>query len=66
MCARVDAITADTTAAQCIGIDPETIDHIRWLHEAGIGEMTDIEVVGDGIDAVYREWDRALDAKLVF
>lgn len=64
--ASVDAIAADATAAKCIGIDPETIDHIKWLHEAGIGEMNDIEVVGDGIDAVYREWDRDLDAKLVF
>lgn len=64
--ASVDPIAADATAARCIGIDPETIDHIRWLHEAGIGEMNDIEVVGDGIDAVYREWDRALDAKLAF
>ena len=64
--ASVDAVAADATAARCIGIDPEAIDHVRWLHEAGIGEMNDIEVVGDGIEAVYREWDRALDAKLVF
>ena len=64
--ASVDAIAADATAARCIGIDPEIIDHVRWLHEAGIGEINDIEVIGDGIDAVYREWDRDLDAKLVF
>ena len=64
--ASVDAVAADATAARCIGIDPETIDHVKWLHEAGIGEMNDVEVVGDGIGAVYREWDRALDAKLVF
>ncbi len=64
--ASVDAIAADATAARCIGIAPETIDHVRWLHEAGVGEMNNIEVVGDGIETVYREWDRALDAKLVF
>jgi uncharacterized protein (DUF362 family) len=64
--ASVDAVAADATAARCIGINPETIDHVRWLHKAGVGEMNDIEVVGDGIEAVYREWDRALDAKLVF
>ena len=64
--ASVDAVAADATAARCIGINPETIDHVKWLHEAGIGEMNDVEVVGDGIGAVYREWDRALDAKLVF
>jgi uncharacterized protein (DUF362 family) len=64
--ASVDAVAADATAARCIGINPETIDHVKWLHEAGIGEMNDVEVVGDGIGAVYREWDRALDTKLVF
>ena len=64
--ASVDPVAADATAARCIGIDPMIIDHVRWLHEAGIGEMNDIEVVGNGIDAVYQEWDRDLDAKLVF
>ena len=62
----VDAVAADATAARCIGINPETIDHVKWLHEAGIGEINDVEIVGDSIGAVYREWDRALDAKLVF
>jgi uncharacterized protein (DUF362 family) len=52
----VDSVAADATAARCIGIDPYTIDHVRWLHEAGMGEITNIEVVGDGIDAVYRKW----------
>ncbi len=64
--ASLDTVAADATAARCIGIDPEIVDHVRWLHEAGIGDMNDIEVVGDGIDAVYHEWDRDLNAKLVF
>jgi uncharacterized protein (DUF362 family) len=59
-------VAADATATRCIGLDPQIVDHVRWLHEAGIGEMNDIEVVGDGIDAVYREWDRDLNAELVF
>lgn len=59
--ASVDPVAADATAARCIGIDPETVDHVRWLHEAGIGEITDIEVVGDGIEAVYQKWDRGLE-----
>ena len=64
--ASIDTVAADATAARCIGIDPEIIDHVMWLHEAGIGDMNDIEVMGDGIDAVYREWDRDLNAKLFF
>lgn len=59
--ASVDPVAADATAARCIGIDPETIDHVKWLHEAGIGEITDIEVVGDGVEAVYQKWDRGLE-----
>ena len=55
--ASTDPVAADATAARCIGIDPLTIDHVRWLYEAGMGEITDIEVVGDGIDAVYQKWD---------
>ena len=55
--ASVDSVAADATAARCIGIDPSTIDHIRWLYEAGIDEIADIEVVGDGIDAVYQKWE---------
>jgi hypothetical protein len=35
-----------------------TIDYIRWLHEEGLGEVNDIEVVGDGVEAVYKKWDR--------
>lgn len=52
----VDPVAADATAARCIGIDPASIDHVRWLHEAGVGEMREIEVVGDGVEAVYQEW----------
>jgi uncharacterized protein (DUF362 family) len=55
--ASVDPVAADATAARCIGIDPYTIDHVRWLHEAGMGEIDNIEVVGDGIDAVYQKWE---------
>lgn len=54
--ASLDPVAADATAARCIGIDPGTIDHVRWLHEAGLGEISDITVLGDGVEAVYRKW----------
>jgi len=56
--ASTDPVAADATGGRVIGIDPETIKHVKWLHEAGIGEIDNIEIVGDGINAVYREWDR--------
>ena len=58
--ASSDPVAADATGARVIGIDPETISHVKWLHESGVGEINDIEVVGDGIEAVYRKWDRGL------
>jgi len=58
--ASTDPVAADATGARVIGIDPETIKHVMWLHEGGIGEVDDIEVVGDGIEAVHRVWDRGL------
>jgi len=58
--ASTDPVAADATAARIIGIDPETIKHVMWLHESGIGEVNDIEIVGDGIEAVYRVWDIGL------
>ena len=54
--ASTDPIAADATGARCIGIDPVSIDHVRWLHESGMGEITDIEIVGNSIDDVFRSW----------
>ena len=55
--ASVDAVAADAVASRCIGLDPANIDHIRWLHEAGAGDMHNVEVVGDGVEAVYKKWN---------
>ncbi len=50
--AGTDVVATDATATRVMGIDPQTIEHIKWGHERGLGEMYDIEVVGDGIEAV--------------
>jgi uncharacterized protein (DUF362 family) len=54
--ASTDPVAADATAARCIGINPMTIKHVLWLHKAGIGEISQIEVIGDGIESVYQKW----------
>lgn len=56
--AGTDPVATDATAARVMGIDPQTIEHIKWGHERGLGEMYDIEVVGDGIEAVKRIFAR--------
>jgi uncharacterized protein (DUF362 family) len=56
--AGTDPVATDATATRVMGIDPQTIEHIKWGHERGLGEMYDIEVVGDGIEAVKRIFAR--------
>jgi uncharacterized protein (DUF362 family) len=56
--AGVDVVATDATATRVMGIDPQTIEHIKWGHERGLGEMYDIKVVGDGVDAVKRIFAR--------
>jgi uncharacterized protein (DUF362 family) len=56
--ASVDPVAADTVAATIMGFKPEEIDHIRWSHESGIGDMNNIEVVGDSVDSVKRIFQR--------
>jgi len=50
--AGTDPVATDATATRVMGIDPKTIEHIKWGYERGLGEMYNIEVVGDGIDTV--------------
>jgi uncharacterized protein (DUF362 family) len=56
--AGVDVVAVDATAVRVMGMDPQTIEHIKWGHERGLGEMYDVEVVGDGVDAVKRIFAR--------
>ncbi len=56
--AGIDVVAVDATATRVMGMDPQTIEHIKWGHERGLGEMYDVEVVGDGVDAVKRIFSR--------
>ncbi|NQT08433.1 DUF362 domain-containing protein [Candidatus Bathyarchaeota archaeon] len=57
--AGVDVVATDATAARAMGFDPHRIPHISMAHEEGLGEIDDIEVLGDGLDAVKRTFKRA-------
>ena len=56
--ASVDVVSADAIACNVMGFEPEEVDHIRWGHESGIGTMSDVEVVGDGVESVRRIFQR--------
>ena len=53
-----DVVATDATASRVMGFDPHRIGHIRMAHEAGLGEMESIEIVGVGLDAVARAFRR--------
>jgi uncharacterized protein (DUF362 family) len=57
--AGIDVVATDTVASRIMGINPQTIKHIMWGHERGLGEMDNIEVFGDGVDAVKRVFARS-------
>ena len=54
-----DVVAVDATASRLMGIDPHEIGHIMMAHERGLGEVDGVEVVGDGIEAVKRVFERA-------
>ena len=56
--AGADVVAVDATSSRVMGIDPQEIGHIRHAHERGLGEMYDVEVVGDGVEAVRRIFAR--------
>lgn len=57
--AGADVVATDATAARAMGFDPHRVPYIKMAHEEGLGEIDDIEVIGDGLDAVKRVFKRA-------
>jgi uncharacterized protein (DUF362 family) len=56
--AGTDVVATDATACRVMGFAPEEVKHIAWGHQSGIGDMENVEVVGDGVDAVRRVFAR--------
>jgi uncharacterized protein (DUF362 family) len=42
-----------------MGFDPHEISHIRRAHEKGLGNIDDIEIVGEKLGDVTRTFQRA-------
>jgi len=56
--AGADPVSTDAVGAQIMGFTPEAIDHIKMCYEKGIGNLYTYKVIGDGIDAVRRNFRR--------
>jgi len=53
-----DPVATDAVGAEVMGFKPEAIGHLKMSYEKGIGSLYDYKVVGDGIDAVKRNFRR--------
>jgi uncharacterized protein (DUF362 family) len=50
--ASTDSIASDSVGARIVGREPKGIDYLRWLHESGLGQFENYEIVGDDIDSL--------------
>ena len=48
--ASTDSVACDSVGVQIVGRDPLDVDYLKWLHEFGLGEIENYEIVGDDIE----------------
>jgi uncharacterized protein (DUF362 family) len=53
-----DVVATDATGARVMGIDPHEISHIRGAYQKGLGNIDDIDIVGEKIEDVRKEFKR--------
>ena len=51
-----DVVAADATSARVMGFDPNRIYHIRRCYEKGLGEINQLEILGERIEHVMRSF----------
>ena len=54
-----DVVSTDTIASKVMGFDPYEIYHIKRAAEKGLGEMVDIEVLGEDLNKVTKIFKKA-------
>ena len=52
--AGTDTVATDATACRVIGIDPHEIKHICKAYEKGLGNIDDIQILGEKLETVKR------------
>jgi uncharacterized protein (DUF362 family) len=56
--AGTDPVATDSTGCRVMGFDPHEIMHIRRAYEKGLGEIDNVEVVGNKLEDVTRIFRR--------
>jgi uncharacterized protein (DUF362 family) len=54
-----DVVATDATGARVMGFDPHEISHIRSANQRGLGNIDDVEVIGEKLENVQRTVARA-------
>ncbi len=52
--AGTDPVATDATCTRIMGLNPTDVSHIRGAHHKAIGDMDDVEVLGENIETIRR------------
>ncbi|MGA3191727.1 MAG: DUF362 domain-containing protein [Candidatus Bathyarchaeia archaeon] len=56
--AGTDPVATDSTACRIMGFDPHEVSHVRKAYERGLGNIDDIQVLGERLEDVTRPFAR--------
>ncbi len=54
-----DVVAVDATCCRVMGFDPHKVKHVLRAHERGLGEIDDVEMVGERVETVKRRFKPA-------
>ena len=57
--ASTDSVACDSVGVRIVGQEPKSVDYLRWLHECGLGEIQNFEIVGDSIEPLKEIFESA-------
>jgi len=57
--AGTDPVATDATGCRVMGIDPHEIKHIRKANEKGLGNIDNVQIVGEKIETAMRRFKRS-------
>ena len=57
--ASKDVVAADSVACHIMGISPYTVPHIRRAHDKGLGNIENIQILGDSLESAVHPFKKA-------
>jgi len=65
--AGTDAVAVDAVGAAVMGVQPESVKHLRLAEEKGLGtcDLRQIKIVGEPIERVRKKFRRSLSSKVL-